>query len=244
MANAFAGADAAYLMIPPNIGAPDVRAWQQRVVNALIAAVEKNKPKHVVALSSIGADKPAGTGPVVALHNLESGLATIDGVAVLSLRAAYFMENILPQVGVIRMMAMMLGPLRVDLRLPMIASRDIGAVAAETLRKRDFSGKQTRELLGQRDVSYGEVARAVGAAIGKPDLSYQQAPAAQLKSAMTQMGMSESMADLLLDMSDALNSGHMKSLEPRTAANTMPTSLEDFAREVFAPAFQAKASGA
>src|ERR1035441_6360344 len=92
----------------------------------------------------------------------------------------------------------------------MIATRDIGAYAAEALLKLDFVRKSTHELQGVRDVSYVETAQIVGAAIGNRDLTYKLVPAAQLKPVLMQMGMSSNMADLLLEMADALNSGHMK----------------------------------
>jgi len=59
-----------------------------------------------------------------------------------------------------------------------------------------------------------------------------------------QMGMSSNMADLLLEMADALNSGHMKMLEPRSPATTTPTALETFVAEIFLPAYRGRASGA
>jgi len=140
-------------------------------------------------------------------------------------------------------MGMMAGPLKGDLSLPMIATRDIGEYAAGTLAKLNFSGKQTRELLGARDVTMKEAALIVGKAIGKAGLSYTNAPAMMLKPAMVGMGMSGNVVDLLLEMSDALNSGHMVALEKRSAENTTPTTLEWFATNVFAPAFNGKAAG-
>jgi uncharacterized protein YbjT (DUF2867 family) len=244
MARAFSGAEAAYVMLPPNISAPNVRAYTDRVNDALASALEKNGVRHAVALSSIGADKADRTGPVLGLHNLEQRLEAIPGLNAILLRAGYFMENILPQVGIIQQLGHMAGPVRSDLALTMIASRDIGAAAAELLLRRDFQGKQRRELLGARDVTYAQVARVVGAAIGKPDLTYQQVPPAQIKPALMQMGMSANMADLLLEMSEALNSGYMRALEPRSAQNTTPTTIESFVSEVFVPAYRAKAARA
>lgn len=244
MARAFSGAEAAYVMLPPNIAAPNVRAYTDRVSDALASALEKNGVRHAVALSSIGAEKSDRTGPVLGLHNLEQRLDAISGLNAILLRAGYFMENILPQVGIIQQLGHMAGPVRSDLALNMIASRDIGAAAAELLQRRDFQGKQRRELLGARDVTYAQVARVVGAAIGKPDLTYQQVPAAQIKPALMQMGMSANMADLLLEMSEALNSGYMRALEPRSAQNTTPTTIETFVAEVFVPAYRAKAARA
>ena len=48
--------------------------------------------------------------------------------------------------------------------------------AADALAKLQFSGKQTRELLGQRDITYTETAQIIGAALGKPNLAYTQLP--------------------------------------------------------------------
>jgi uncharacterized protein YbjT (DUF2867 family) len=225
LTNAFAGAKAVYAMIPPNIGASDVRAYMESVSDALRSAIGKNGIKYAVVLSSYGADKSHGTGPVAGLHSLEKKLEGIPGLNALFLRPGYFMENLLAQPGVIKSLGIMAGPVREDLPVPMIATRDIGAYAAEALLKLDFVGKSTHELQGSRDVTYGEIAKVVGAAIGKEELTYMLAPAAQLKPALMQMGLSSSMADLLLEMADALNSGHMKMLEPRSPANTTPTTL-------------------
>ncbi|PYU24883.1 MAG: epimerase [Acidobacteria bacterium] len=244
MARAFSGAEAAYVMVPPNISSPNVRSYQEHVNDVLARALQNNGVRHAVVLSSVGADKPDRTGPVLGLHTLEQLLEAIAGLNVLFLRAGYFMENILPQVSVIQSLGHMAGPIRSDLGLPMIATRDIGVFAAEALSRRDFQGKQRRELLGARDVTYAQVAKVVGAAIEKPDLSYRQVPAAQLKPALTQMGMSPNMADLLLEMSDALNSGHMRALEPRSQQNTTATTIETFVGEVFVPAYRAKAARA
>jgi uncharacterized protein YbjT (DUF2867 family) len=241
---AFSGAKAVYAMIPPNINAPDVRAYQEQVTDSLAAAIKNSGVGHVVVLSSCGADKPDRVGPVVGLHNLEKKLEAISGLNALFLRAGYFMENLLPQVGVIQSMGIVAGPIRPDLPLTMIATSDIGAAAAEILSKLDFVGKQTRELLGARDVTYSEVAKIVGAAIGKPDLVYKQLTAAQLKPALMQMGMSASMADLLLEMSDSLNSGYMKPHEQRSPRNTTPTTIETFITETFVPAYRGKAARA
>jgi len=241
LTNAFAGAKAVYAMIPPNIGAADVRAYMESVSDAVRSAIGKNGIKYAVVLSSVGADKSHGTGPVAGLHSLEKKLEGIPGLNALFLRAGYFMENLLPQAGVIKSMAIMAGPVTEDLPLPMIATRDIGAYAAEALLKLDFIGKSTHELQGPRDVTYLGTAKIVGASIGKDDLTYKLAPAAQLKPVLMQMGMSSNMADLLLEMADALNSGHMKMLEPRSPANTTPTTLETFVAEVFLPAYRGRA---
>ena len=242
LTKAFKGAESAYVMLPPDPTSNDFRAFQDRVSDAIAAAIQNAGVKSVVSLSSIGADKPTGTGPVVGLYNLEQKLNSIDSANVLHLRAGYFMENTLPQVAVIRMLGSVAGPVRPDLKLPLIATHDIGAVAADALLGGELQGKRTQELQGQRDVDYNEVAAIIGKAIGKPALRYVQAPDGQLRAAMVQMGMSANLVGLILEMAGALNSGHMKALEPRSAANSTPTSFETFVEEEFVPAWREQAA--
>ncbi len=238
LTKAFQNADSAYVMIPPNLTSNDPLAYSERVSDAIAAALKNAGVKHVVALSSIGADKSQGTGPVVGLYKIEQKLNQLDGSNVLFLRAGSFMENALPQVTVISKMGFVAGSLRPDLKLPTIATRDIGAFASDALLSLSSRGKQTQELQGQRDLTYTEVATIIGKAIGKPDLKYRQLPDEQMRPALVQAGMSEQVARLLLEMAGALNSGHMRALEPRTSRNTTPTSYENFVAELFVPAYQ------
>jgi uncharacterized protein YbjT (DUF2867 family) len=242
LAKAFQQADSAYVMIPPNTTTKDYRAFQDQARDAIANAVRNAGIQNIVTLCSLGAEKTSGTGPVVGLHNLEQELNQISGANILHLRAGYFMENTLPQVGAIRMMGSAAGPVRPDLKLQMIASRDIGMIAAQALLGLAFRGKQTQELHGQRDIDYTEAASIIGNAIGKPNLAYIQTTDSQFKAAVAQIGMSEDMAGLILEMAGAINSGHMRALEPRTASNTTPTRFETFVTETFLPAYQQQAA--
>ncbi len=242
LAKAFQQAESAYVMIPPNVTSNDPLGYANRVSDAIAAAVQNAGTKNVVALSSIGADRASGTGPVVGLHNLEEKLNQINRANVLHLRAGYFMENTLPQTAAIRKMGVVATPLRGDLKLPMIATSDIGAVAADALLHSTVSGKQTRELLGQRDLTYTEVTTIIGQAIGMSGLKYVQLPDDQFRGVLVQMGMSEQFVRLLLEMIGALNSGQMRALEPRTPQNTTPTSYETFVAESFVPAYHQQAA--
>ena len=235
LAEAFRGAQAAYVIIPPNVTSNDFRAFQERISDAIAAAVAKAKVKYVVSLSSVGADQTDKVGPVVGLHNLEQKLNRIDGTNVLHLRAGYFMENTFAQVGSIQSLGTSIGPLRPDLKLSMMAPRDIGAAAAEALLRLDFKGKQTQELLGPRDLSMTEAMTIIGKAIGRPGLGYVQASDQQFLAALVQLGFSQNVASLILEMAHALNTGRMRALEPRSAHNTTPTSYETFVAEEFVP---------
>ena len=238
MTRAFTGADAVYAMIPPSMAEKDFYAYQARIAESLATAIERAGVKHVVMLSSIGADKSEKCGPVTGLHRFEGRLNRVSGANILHLRPGYFMENLLQFIGLIKAMGMMAGTLRGDLPIGMVATRDICAVAAEALLKRDFSGQQTHELLGPREVTISEAAAVIGRAIGK-SLSYSKMPEMVVKPAMLRMGMSDDVARLLLEMMEAMNSGWMAPQEARSPANTTRTTIEVWVEEVFLPAYRA-----
>ena len=244
LTKAFDGARAVYAMLSSDFRLEDFRGDQERVTDALAAAIEKAAVPYAVCLSSVGADKPERVGPVNGLHSFEQKINRIPNLNALILRPTYFMENSLMQLKIIQTMGTMGGLLKADLPLAQIATRDIGDYAANALLQLNFTGKTTRELLGQREVSMKETATAFGNAIGKPGLGYSQFPAFAVEMAMKQMGMTAGSVKLMVEMIDAMNSGWMKPLEPRSAENTTPTSIEIFAAEVFAPAYQGKAASA
>jgi uncharacterized protein YbjT (DUF2867 family) len=238
LTQAFAGAKAAYVMMPPDMSSKNYRALQDRITDSVASALALARVRYAVTLSSVGADKSDKTGPVVGLHKMENRLNGIEGLNVLHLRAGYFMENTLAQAGIIHAMGKAAGPVRSTLKIGMIASRDIGQAAADSLLRLDFTGHQSRELLGQRDLTMSEVAHIIGQAIGKPNLAYVQMPDNDFRAAVTQMGMQTDMANLILEMVASMNSGYMRPLESRSSKNTTATSYETFVAEEFVPVYE------
>src|SRR2546422_618556 len=90
---ALTGAEGVYALIPPHLTSENYRRFQDQVSDAMAAAIEAAGVKHVVTLSSVGADKPEKTGPVAGLHYVEERFADISEMNVLHLRAGYFMEK-------------------------------------------------------------------------------------------------------------------------------------------------------
>lgn len=234
------GAGAAFLVIPAVL--EDYAGFQKRVSKAYADALAGSGVSRVVSLSSVGAHVPGGTGPIVGLRRNERRLDAVDGVDVLHLRPTFFMENYVEEMGALEMIreqGVFGSPLRPDLPLAQIATRDIGEVAAERLAAGDFAGRSTRELLGPRDYTLEETARILGEAVGKPDLPYVRFDYGDARSSMVDAGMSEETADQYVEMYRAFNEGHVEPEEERSAANTTPTTLESWAEEVFRPAYRA-----
>ena len=61
----------------------------------------------------------------------------------------------------------------------------------------------------------------------------------QFRAFLVQMGASQRTADMMVEMAEAQNSGHVRPLEARSQRNTTPTSYEQFVAEEFVPAYQA-----
>ena len=244
LTKALRGARAAYLMVPPNMTSPDYRADQERESDAIAEAVKESGLRYAVFLSSFGAHVPQDTGPIAGLHSAEQKLNAIGGFNVLHLRAGYFMENNLAAIGMIQGMGIFGHALLPDLKIPMIATRDIGDYAAGRLLKLDFSGKQTRELLGERDISVNEATAIIARGIGKPDLRYVQFPYDQVQQVLMQMGIQPKTAGQFIEMYKAINERLVAAQEPRSPENTTPTSFEKFVQDVFVPAYQGKAATA
>jgi uncharacterized protein YbjT (DUF2867 family) len=240
---AFKGAEAVFTMIPPNYLAEDFRAYQRKIADNLTQAIEKRKVHYIVNLSSQGAHLPEGTGPIAGLHDMEERLNGLKGIHVLHLRPASFMENLLMNVGSIRSTGSMGSALKGDMKMPMIATKDIAAYAAERLVRKDFTGKTVADLLGERDVTMTEAARIIGTKIGKPGLAYVQYPYEETEKALMGMGLSKDVSRLFVEMSRAMNDGLISEGRKRTPETTTPTSIEEFA-DVFASVYHGAAKAA
>jgi uncharacterized protein YbjT (DUF2867 family) len=234
LAQAFHGAKAAYVLIPPNMTAQDFAAYQAEATENIAQAIQESGIQNVVTLSSVGAHLTSGAGVVQGLHHMENRLNQIPGVNILHLRPTYFLENTLGQAGAIKMLGAMGSPVRGDLKIPMIATQDIAQYATKRLQALDFQGKNVQHLFGAEDVSYDELAKIYGAKIGKPELIHMQVPYDAFKGIMvSEWGASESMADKMIEFTQAVNAGRITEIVQRDSESTTPTTVADFAN-VFA----------
>lgn len=232
MTKAFRGANAVFTLLPTDLQAVDYRATQARTSAAITTAIRDSGVRSVVAISSLGAELSEGTGPIATLYDFEQQLRQLEHVDVLVLRPAYFFENFEEAIGLIRAQGIHANAVDPDVPVPMIATRDIAAVAAEALRTRNWHGTVVRELMGPDDLTFAEVTRILAARLGKPDLPYVRMTYDDLTATYEQVGLSPDVARAYVELVRALNDGTVASLEKRTPANTMPTWFEDFAEEL------------
>ena len=242
LTEAFRGANAAYVLLPISPEVPDWHAHMAQLGEAIVTAVRAAGVPYVVAVSSVGADLPSGTGFLTGLHAQEQRLQSLTDVAhVLAVRPGAYFENAYGWLPVIAEQGVMADSVVPDAPLPMVATRDVGAAAAAALRSRDWTGFAVRELLGPRDLTYAEVARVIGAAIGRPDLPYVQIPEDDLRAALEAAGWSPDATRLQVEMNRVFSDGSVTARATRTPASTTPTRFEDYATADLAPAFAALA---
>jgi uncharacterized protein YbjT (DUF2867 family) len=217
--------------IEDNVQAVHLRLYQNAISKLIAGALKKAGATRVVNLSSMGAHQPGNTGPIAGLHDHEERLNKIKGLSVVHLRAAYFMENLMSSMDLIRGQGINGSALKGDLAIPVIATRDIGAAAAKLLMDPDFTGQSVRYLLGERDLSMIEMTGILGRAIGKPDLRYVQFSYEETEKAFRLMGFSRDVAHSFVEMARAMNEGIVTERIERTPDSTTVTSFEQFAGE-------------
>ncbi len=236
LTEAFQGATAVYLMIPPKYDTNDWIGYQRELIHAFIPALQAAKVPKVVLLSSVGAHMPSGAGPVSGIGELEKALHQVDGLEVLALRPGYFMENLFSSVNMIKHAGINGSTVAPDRQVAIVHTSDIAKVATQRLLDLSFSG-HSHEFISAYKLTLPEVTRAIGQAIGKPELPYIQFAPTDARAGMLQAGLPETIADGFLEMEDAMNGSEFYAGYVETNNLTEPVSLEWFVENELKHAF-------
>jgi uncharacterized protein YbjT (DUF2867 family) len=196
LAAALAGARGAYLLSPQDPRSEDPIGDGWRIADAIARAVTASGLGHLVMLSAIHAGNEQAQGLPRTLRAAESRLAEVP-TAVTFVRAAYLLENwaaVLPATAAGKLPTF----LRPDRRLPMVAARDAGAVAAAALLEGPPAGpvpsRQILEVVGPRDFSPDDVAAALAGLLGRP-VQAEALPLAALPAVLAGAGASSAFAE-------------------------------------------------
>jgi uncharacterized protein YbjT (DUF2867 family) len=230
---AFAGADAVFWLVPLDPAAASPTAAFLEFTQPACAAFAQHGIQRVVGVSALGRGYHNPAGLVTASLAMDDLIAS-TGVAYRALTMPAFMENMFMHARPISEHGMFCSPVAADLKLPTVATRDIAAVAARLLLDAGWTGHDSVPLLGPEDLSFDNIAQIVSEVLGKP-VRYQQVPPDAFKATMIGAGMSEAMAQGMVEMLLAKNDG-LDQLVPRTAESSTPTSFRRWCEEVFKPA--------
>jgi uncharacterized protein YbjT (DUF2867 family) len=232
----FDGASAALVLLPDQIGQERFVATRSAIAHAIADSLRARPVGHVVMLSSVGVDRPDVPGIPAGLKELERLLFELEEINLLVLRSALYMDYQLAAVPLIQAQGINGSAIDGERPLPMIATRDVAAEAAERLARRDFTGHGAKVLLGPEDVTMREATAAIGRRLGKPEVPYVQFPPGDLKGALMGGGFSDEAAANLVEMQLGVNEGRFDAAVERTPENTGATRLDQFLDGALGPA--------
>ena len=233
---ATAGADALLWISPADVTTPDMYGWYDALGASVAGAVRANGIGHVVHLSSDGAQKRSGHGPVSGVGRVEAAL-DLTGAAVRHLRPTFFMENFEHQLGPIASAGAVFFSQPPDTSTGMIATRDIAAAAADLLLDLSWTGTDIATLLGPRHYTYADAAAILADGLGR-DVRMQQVPSEAIVQQYTGMGATAEWAQGFVDLFTNIGlPGYADT--PRSAASTTPTTLETYVADTLRPMLDA-----
>jgi uncharacterized protein YbjT (DUF2867 family) len=230
LTGALRGADGAFLLLPPANDAPDVRALQDRVAGVQATAVSESGVRHVVLLSSWGAEKPAGTGPIVGLHVFEEVLNKTGAVSTF-LRAGSFTDNALSVLPAAQHQGILPNFFPPEYKLASVATRDIAAAVVRALLSPP-AATEVVYVLGTHEYSAVDQAAYFSKKLGK-EIKLLNLPVSAAAGAIQQGGVGASMAGLLQEMYEGALQG-LLSVEPGHRVEKGTTTLEQALDPYFA----------
>jgi uncharacterized protein YbjT (DUF2867 family) len=235
----FTGADAVYTMVPPTMTAPDWKAYIGQIGKNYADAIKAAGVKYVVNLSSIGAHMPEGAGPVSGLYRGEQALNELAGVNILHLRPGYFYTNLLASIPMVKGMNILGSNIsKATDKIILTHPEDIADVAADELLNLRFTGHAVRYIASDERTGV-DVAKALGAAVGKPDLPYVEFNDDDTLNGLKSAGLPEEVAKNYTEMGHALRTGAMvEDYHKNPPQQLGQTKLEAFAQQ-FAAAYNA-----
>ncbi|VWC86806.1 NmrA family NAD(P)-binding protein [Burkholderia lata] len=207
LTRAFAGAHGAYLVKPPNYALENLFEHADLTARAVVEAVRAAGLPKLVLLSSVGADRPGGTGVIATNRTAEQRLAE-SGIPVVFLRAAYFMENWARVVDPVRTQGILPSLLvPVERAIPMVATEDIGRVAADLLRD-DWAGIRKIGLEGPVACSPADIAAIFARALNRPVRPMALEPS-EWAGVLAMNPFSSVAINGFIELNRGLNSGHI-----------------------------------
>ncbi|MFC0506399.1 NAD(P)H-binding protein [Micromonospora costi] len=236
VAEAFAGAAAVFWLVPADPRSTSLdeaySGFTHPVLDALAAV------PRVVGISALGRGTPvAGRAGHVTATLAMDDLIAATGVPYRALTMPSFMDNVLRQLTPITQQGVLYGPVVPDLSAPTVATRDIAAVAACLLRDDTWTGFEEVPVLGPEDLTQKEMAAIIADVLGRP-VRYQQVPGEAFKENMRRAGLSEAIAQGMLDMAVAKNEG-LDNGVARTPEWSTPTTFRQWCLDVLKPAADA-----
>ncbi|GAA4606824.1 uncharacterized protein YbjT (DUF2867 family) [Actinoplanes octamycinicus] len=219
------GVDTLLWITPENLTAADPLAEMTAIVAAGTAAVHANRIRHIVLISSVGAELRTGAGLIDGLAHSEQQF-TATGAHVHILRCGYYYTNLLAMADQLHT-----GTLTTtadpDQPMPWVDPRDVGEIAAARLLNPRTTGTTVQAVHGPADLTWTQAADILSTALDTK-ITLTVLPDDTMAAALTETGMTEPAIAALLAMTSGLRDGFTPE-QPRTPLTTTPTTLHAWA---------------
>ncbi|MFR9780154.1 NAD(P)H-binding protein [Micromonospora sp. MS34] len=202
---ALTGATALFVLVPPNLTAPDVTEHYLSFARPVADAVRAHGVPRVVAVSSLGRGFAGPAGLLSAAWAMDEVLES-SGAAYRSLQPPFFMENLLHQVELIREQGMFTLPADPDAPLAAVATADVARTAAGLLADPTWSGQEDVPVREPVDHTPREMAQIISETLRQP-VAYHQATLIDYRARYASSGASPAIVDGMVEMAEAQTAG-------------------------------------
>ncbi|MDR6301902.1 NmrA family NAD(P)-binding protein [Mesonia maritima] len=231
----FNGADAVYLMIPPNFKEFNSLEYYKRIAENYRKAIQTSGVEQIVFLSSWGAHLDKGTGTILGSHHAELILNQLEAVHKTYIRPVSFYYNLLNYIEMIKNAGIIGSNFKSEDKVAWVHPKDIAqAVSEEILVKPDEIIKIRYVASDEKTAT--ETAHILGKAIDKPNLEWIPFSDAEVKKSLIERGLPEKFAQDLVAINASISSGKMGEEYEKNKPEFGNIKLEDYAAE-FAKAY-------
>ena len=263
LSSAFKGSDIVYLMEPPFTDPnDDLETRWKNIAHSYVKAIRQTGVTKAIHLSGIGGHTDKGVGILASHHHVENILKELpDSVSIKTMRPVGFHGNLLRNIETIKTLSkgfigglmalryygiggllsgkrgLIMGNYGPDDMEILVSPNDIASVIAEEIEK-PFEGRTVRYIANE-ELTWGEVAKILGEAIGKPYLKHAKISDKMLTNALIKNGVGEKLAKGIVEMGIAGRTGKLYEDYYKHRPTLGKTKLKEFAKE-FAKAYNQK----
>lgn len=236
LSTTFIGADAVYLMIPPNFKEFNSLEYYQRIARNYKEAIKKSNIKHIIFLSSWGAHLSEGTGTILGSHHAENILSELDNVAKIFIRPVSIFYNLLNYIEMIKSYGFIGSNLKGEDKIAWVHPQDIAKAISEELVLTNKNIMKIRYVVSDEKTAY-ETAKILGEAIDFPNLDWVYFSDLDVKKSFVSRGLPEQFSQDLVDINTSISSGkmgeHYKKNKPTFGSINLKLYATEFAKAYY-----------
>ena len=231
----FKGADAVYLMIPPNFKEFNSLEYYKRIAENYRMAIQNSGVKHIVFLSSWGAHLDRGTGTILGSHHAEIILNQLEAVHKTYIRPVSFYYNLLNYIDMIKTAGIIGSNFKREDKIAWVHPEDIAQAVSEELTASADELIKIRYVASDEKTA-AETAHILGKALERPNLEWVPFSDAEVEKSLMERGLPEKFAQDLVAINASISSGRMGEEYEKNKPTLGNIPLEQYATE-FAKAY-------